>query len=336
MTLEGVAGQAVGRASRESHNSAFLNELCCFFCVFCYTDVHMHKSTLFFACLAIVFALTTAGVTYRLLSEKQSGGALVGGAGLELGLPSSEKTKETSDFRAASALVWDTNTKQIRFEQMGFERHPIASLTKLMTAMVALDHGVPWDQSAGIELDEYVQGGQLLLHPGEMVSMRDLFYASLMSSANNATLAYVRVLDIPEEQFVQEMNRKAVTLGLEQTEFTDVTGLDVGNISTAYDVARLAETAFRDYPEIARATSQKEYSFVVGGSGREHTIRNSNKLITEAGEAFAGSKTGYLYEARYCLVVQGSGETGGKIAVVLGSPSESENLADVGELLHRP
>lgn len=296
----------------------------------------MHKSTLFFACLATVFALTTAGVTYRLVNSHESGLSLAGGAGLELGLPNSEIKAQISDFSAASVLLWDTTTQQIQFEQKGFERHPIASITKLMTAMVALDHGIAWENQADIQLDEYVQGSQLLLHPGETVTVKDLFTASLVSSANNATLAYVRALGIPKEEFVQEMNRKAVTLGLEQTEFTDVTGLDVGNISTAYDVARLAEAAFRDYPEIAQATSQKEYAFVMGGSGREHVIRNSNKLITEAGEAFAGSKTGYLYEARYCLVVQGTGEEGGNIAVVLGSPSEGENLAAIQRLLHRP
>lgn len=292
----------------------------------------MAKSTLFFACLAIVLALMSAGVAWRLWQEHTTSIPLVGGASIDIGLPNNQENDQGL-VRAASALLWDTDIKQIRFEQNGFERRPIASITKLMTAMVALDHGIPWDTSATIELSEYVQGGQLLLHPGETVIMRDLFNASLLSSANNATLAYVRGLKIPKEEFVQEMNRKAVKLGLEQTEFTDVTGLDVGNISTAYDVARLAEAAFA-YPEIAQATSQSEYAFIIGGSGREHVIRNSNKLVTEAGEAVSGSKTGYLYEARYCLVVRGAGEKGSRIVVVLGSPSEVENLADTSRLLH--
>lgn len=297
----------------------------------------MHKSTLFFACLAIVFGMTAAGVTWRLFRYEEKTVPLVGGASIELGLPPAEEYRlGEARFRAASALLWDSGTQKIHFEQNGFERHPIASITKLMTAMVALDHGIPWDRKAAIELSEYVQGGQLRLHNGETVTMRDLFYASLVSSANNATLAYVRLLGIPEKQFVQEMNRKAVALGLEQTEFTDVTGLDVGNISTAYDVARLAEAAFRDYPEIAEATSRAEYSFVFQGSGREHTIRNSNKLIAEAGESLSGSKTGYLYEARYCLVVRGTGREANRVAVILGSPGEGGSLADTKQLLHLP
>lgn len=297
-----------------------------------YYMLHLQKSTLVLACLAIVLALTTAGVAYRLWHEKNTNIPLVGGASIDVGLPSAAENDQTL-VRAASAMLWDSDTQQIRFKQNGFERRPIASLTKLMTAMVALDRGIPWDTPATIELSEYVQGGQLLLHPGETVTMRNLFHASLLSSANNATLAYVRTLGIPAEEFVREMNRKAVTLGLEQTEFTDITGLDAGNVSTAYDVARLAEAAFA-YPDIAQATSAKEYAFTVGGSNREHVIRNSNKLVTDWGEAVTGSKTGYLYEARYCLVVRGAEEEGSRIAVVLGSPSEVENLADTKKLLH--
>lgn len=295
----------------------------------------MHKSTVLFGVLAIFFAGTTIGVSVVLLKEHGTSRPLVGGASIDFGLPSAGGADERTLFRAASAVLWDSEAKAIRFEQNGFERRPIASITKLMTAMVALDHGIIWDQEATIEISEYGPGGNLLLHPGEHVRLRDLFHASLLSSANNATRAYVRALGIPEEEFILAMNRKVVQLGLEQTEFTDVTGLDVGNISTAYEVARLAEAAFA-YDEIAQATSRKEYTFTVGGSSREHTIRNSNKLVTENDEPVSGSKTGYIYEARYCLVMRGAGEASGRVAVVLGSPSETENLADTKRLLHMP
>ncbi len=169
---------------------------------------------------------------------------------------------------------------------------------------------------------------------GEKVTMRDLFAASLIGSANNATLAYVRELGIPEEEFVKKMNRKAIMLGLEQTEFSDVTGLDVGNISTAYEVVMLAHTAFTEYPDIAHMTSSKEYSFTVKESDREHTMRNSNKLMAEWGIDVSGGKTGYLYEARYCLVVKGVGKDERLMAVVLGSPSEVEHFADIKKLLN--
>jgi len=257
-----------------------------------------------------------------------------GGSTLDIGLNLSEREPQDKTFDAASAVLVDMTDKRIMFQQNAFERRPIASISKLMTAMVALDYGIHFDDKANILREEYVQGGQLMLFNGEEVTMRDLFNASLLGSANNATMAYVRQLGIPTAEFIQAMNRKAVELGLEQTEFYDVTGLNPKNVSTAYEAALLARNAFQQYPEISKATSQKEYSFVVLSSGREHTIRNTNKLVSEFGDATAGTKTGYLYEASYCLVMAGSGELGNRIAVILGSPSENGNFGDMRRLLH--
>jgi D-alanyl-D-alanine endopeptidase (penicillin-binding protein 7) len=213
---------------------------------------------------------------------------------------------------------------------------PIASLTKLMAAMVALDHGIPWNNSSTISPDDDVVGGNLTLFRGETVTMRDLFNASLLGSANNATLAYVRSLGMTDEEFVEAMNRKAVVIGLEQTQFVGITGLDKNNVSTAYEVAKMAHYAFTNYPEIAKATSQKEYTFIIQGSNREHTIHNTNKLISEHDKQFTGSKTGFLYEAGYCLVVEEAGAKKNIMAVVLNSPSEEAHFADIDSLVSLP
>jgi len=295
------------------------------------------KSTIVLAIVCVGLCATLGLVAWQLVKYAQNPGVpLAGGSSFNLGLPDLKPEDDVSLVSAESALLYDINNGGILFEQNGFERRPIASITKLMTAMVALDHGIPWDQTADIQSEEYVQGGRLLLHPGEHVTMRDLFNASLLGSANNATLAYVRQLGMPKEEFVRRMNRKAIELGLEQTEFEDVTGLSPRNVSTAYEVAVIAKTAFSQYPEIAAATSQAEYKMVVGESGREHTIRNTNKLVSEWGDAASGSKTGYLYEAKYCLVMQGAGESADKIAVVLGSPSENSHFSEVKQLLEMP
>ena len=293
----------------------------------------IHGTTVFFASLSLFLAGATIFVTWKLLSEPATSIPQAGGSSVKLGLPINI-SGDTRQFTASSAVLLNSTNNQIMFEQRGFDRRPIASITKLMTAMVALDHGIDWDAPANIAPEEYVQGGQLILHPGEEVTMRDLFNASLLGSANNATLAYVRQLDIPKEEFVKRMNRKAIELGLEQTEFSDVTGLDLGNLSTAYEVAVMATTAFTKYPEISQATSQHEYSFTVIGSGREHTIRNTNKLISDNKEEVLGSKTGYLYEAQYCLVMQGAGELANRVAVILGNPSEQSHFAETDRLLH--
>lgn len=283
----------------------------------------------------MVLAGMTAMVGRHIWLEKHStaGGASgADSAHIELGLPAAEQGGNEDNFVAASALLYEADSGRILFEQNGFERRPIASITKLMTAMVALDSGIDWDQEATILPNEYVQGGQLLLHRGETVRIRDLWAASLLGSANNATLAYVRELGIPEDEFIRRMNRKAIELGLEQTEFAEVTGLDSDNVSTAYEVARLAEVAFGEYPEIAEFASMPEYTMTALGSGREHVIRNTNKLMGE-GINFVGSKTGFLYEAGYCLVIQGEDKFAGRIAVILGSDYENSYFSEAWRLL---
>lgn len=295
----------------------------------------MHKSTGILIGCCLLLLGTTSWIGWKAwhyqprLSVPQ-----VGGASVDIGLNLSETHTSDRQFDAAGVVLLDTTDNSILFQQGAFDRRPIASISKLMTAMVALDYGMPWDKEADIQLEEYTQGGRLLLFNGEKVTMRDLFNASLVGSANNATLAYVRQLGIPKEEFVRAMNRKAVELGLEQTEFYDVTGLNPNNVSTAYEVAIMAKAAFEKYPEIAAATTQKEYFFKVSSSGREHTIRNTNKLISELGDGSGGSKTGYLYEASYCLVMAGGGELGSRIGVILGSPSEQGNFGDMRRLLH--
>lgn len=298
----------------------------------------MHKYTLVFGVLAGLFAVAT-GVTFWHVSTATPATPPDSAPHVPLSMPVLGALERTELAPGSSAVLWDSVSQSLRYEENAFERRPIASLTKLMTAMVAIDLGLNWDTTGTINLNEYGLGGNLLLHPGETVTMRNLFNASLVGSANNATKAYVRLLiqekDLTEDEFVQEMNRKAIELGLEQTVFFEPTGLSPKNISTAYEVARLAEHAFTAYPDIAKASSQTAYTFTVGGSGREHTIRNTNKLIAEKGETATGSKTGYLDEAKYCLAMQGAGERSRFIAVVLGSPSQEENETATVQLLYR-
>jgi D-alanyl-D-alanine carboxypeptidase len=295
----------------------------------------MNKSVVWWGLICLLLATATGLTVWWLIwGSSDETPAVEGTTNFGIGLPEEElKEKKGQEMSSEAALVWDTEAQIIRFEKNGFARHSIASITKLMTAIVALDFGLEWEKEMEIESREYVIGGRLLLHPGERVTVRDLFNVSLLGSANNATLAYVRSLEVPEKEFIQAMNRKAIELGLEQTEFVDVTGLDPDNISTAYEVARLTETAFNNYQDIASATNKKEYVFEVRGSGREKIIKNTNKLVTDEGMEFKGGKTGYLYEASFCLVVQGSGKLANRIAVILGSPSEWVNMQDTKSVL---
>lgn len=296
----------------------------------------MHKATVLFGGICLVLAFVVGVVVSKIVQDPHITIPLSGGSSVVVGLSGEELKKSDDTFTATSALLWNAETQTISFQQNAFERRPLASITKLMTAMVAMDHGIPWDKEANILPQEYGVGGELVLNPGETVTMRDLFNASLLGSANNATKAYVRQLGMSTDEFVQEMNRKAIQLKLEQTEFHDVTGLDPHNVSTAYEVAVMANYAFTHYPEISKATSQKEYAFTVKGTGREHTIHNTNKPVQEGKLEVAGSKTGFLYEAGYCLVVQGVGKQADKVAVVMNDISEQAQFAEIERLLTMP
>lgn len=293
----------------------------------------MDKTTVTLAVLCVVLACGMGIVIWKLAVYEQATLPLEGGSSILLGLPGIDSRRSDAAVRASSAILYSTDTNSIVYEQRAFERRPLASITKLMTAMVAIDHGIPWEREANILPQEYVQGGELILAPGEMVTMNDLFVASLLGSANNATLAYVRQLGISKEDFVREMNRKAIELGLEQTEFVDVTGLSPKNTSTAYEIVKMAHHAFSQYPDISRVTSLREYPFKVRGSGREHTIHNTNRLVKEGLLSVAGSKTGFLYEAGYCLVIEGVDAYKGLVAVVLDTPSEEGQFTEILRLL---
>jgi D-alanyl-D-alanine endopeptidase (penicillin-binding protein 7) len=284
-------------------------------------------------CLMLGGAVT--GIVFALWSTTPISEQPVGATPFDIGLNDVRAEGDKDLFESDSALLWDSEAGIMKYEVNGFERRPIASLTKLMTAMVAIDYGIDLEQEMTILPEEYRIGGRLVLAPGETVTMRDLLHASLMGSANNATLALVRGTGIEEKEFIQAMNRKAIALGLEQTEFVDLTGLDFHNLSTAYEVARMAEAAW-EYPLIAETTSKIKYQYLVGGSGREHTIVNTNNLMVDYGYELNGSKTGYLYEAGFCLAVRKVSENSSLVAIVLGSPSEWDSMSDARALLERP
>ena len=294
----------------------------------------MAKSTYFFSLIVVGLLIGIGLVAWQLTSvNREFIPPQVGTIAGSFGLPGLSSGEGGTTLRASNVLLYNKATQTIEFEHSGFERVPIASLTKIMTAMVAIDYGIDWDAPASINPNEYVIGGRLRLFAGEDVTMRDLWHASLVGSANNATLAYVRNLGVPEEEFVQAMNRKAIELGLEQTRFVEVTGLDSDNISTAYEVAKFAAVAFTEYPEIATATSLPSYTFTVPANGREHTITNTNRNIQPDHQPYRGSKTGYLYEAGYCLVVLGTGEREDLVAVILGGLAEEWQFVDIERLL---
>ncbi len=233
---------------------------------------------------------------------------------------------------ARAAVVLDADSGTLLYEHRALDVVPIASLTKVMSAMVALDRYPDLAMRATILPTEYsIHGANLRISPGETVTLKDLLVASIAGSANNAAFALPRVLGMSDAAFVEEMNRKAVALGADTLHFVDAAGLSPENVGSAYDVARMAAAAFQ-YPVIAEAAQTPDYAFTVGGTNRSYTLRNSNPLFAQLSPGTA-SKTGYLNEALFCAILARLDGPQHLVAVVLGHPSEDGVVREALALL---
>jgi D-alanyl-D-alanine endopeptidase (penicillin-binding protein 7) len=182
----------------------------------------------------------------------------------------------------------------------------IASVTKLMSAMVLLDANLPMAYPLTItsaDKDRLKHSGSRLA-VGTKLSREDLLLISLMASENRATAALARDFPGGTEAFVRRMNLKAKLLGMTDTHFADPTGLDPRNVSTARDLARLVRATYR-YPAIRRATTRASAKVTPIGRTRGLAFRNTNRLIRFADSRWdiEISKTGYLNEAGRCLAM---------------------------------
>lgn len=239
---------------------------------------------------------------------------------------------------AKSVLIIDETTETKLFEKNSQEVLPIASLTKLMTALVFLEHNPGWDKRVKIKESDQKNGGIVYLWPGEVVKVEDLFYLTLVASTNEATAALARSTALSQETFVKLMNEKAALLGLTQTRFVEPTGLDPNNQSTVTDLVKLAKAAFSKQ-EIVEATKLKGYRFKVLNKGITRYARSTNQLldsfINNTEYKIEGAKTGYLEEVDYCQVIKVFKEEAGKsiIIAILGSQTTDDRWQEIKGLV---
>lgn len=235
---------------------------------------------------------------------------------------------------APSAALIDTKTGAVLFAEGTDRIMPIASITKLMTAMVFLDTRPDWDAHITFIAEDEKKEGIPYIRTGETLTVRDVFRTALVGSANNAALALSRSSGLSMEDFVARMNAKARRLGLMHTRFSDPTGYDAENISTAFEVARLTFHAL-GYPEIQEVMTMKEYAYI-SVDGIRHRIPATNALLTsylnEGEYEILGGKTGYTDEAGYTLVIRASHGEADAIGVVLGSPTIDDRFQDLKSL----
>jgi len=233
-----------------------------------------------------------------------------------------------NDEIARRGAVLAADDRFFLFTRRPDEPQPIASITKLMTALVFIDNNPGWDEVYEIRFEDKIEGGRLNLFLGEQVTVRDLFYTSLIASDNGATIALVHSTGLGEEEFVLQMNAKAQALGLAHTTFSDPIGLSATNVSTAREVAWLAQAAFA-VPEIRQATVNREFSFNTL-NGREKKIESTDDLLFVASPGapeILGGKTGYTDEAGYCYVGYMKGLDGRTvISVVLGASGRNDRF----------
>ena len=235
-----------------------------------------------------------------------------------------------------SALLAEPESGQILFEMNADERRPVASVTKIMTILLALE-AVEEGRIAledPVAISEYAAGmggSQVLLDPGERQTVDVLLKSTIVGSANDAAVALAEHIAGSAALFVDRMNERAEQLGMKDTHFVNATGLPAeGQYTTARDVARMSM-------ELIRHETYFRYSGVwldevVHNSGRATTLTNTNRLI-RLYDGCDGIKTGSTREAGYCMAA--TAVRGGMrlIAVVLGAPSGSERFEAARQMM---
>lgn len=301
--------------------------------------------------------LDANGLAIAEVSAEQTGGDAVLGAepiSSELinSLPIAAKKIDLRPRRLNSAefnlkltsknfIVLDVATEAVLAESGADEVRAIGSITKLMTAWVFLKN-LPtgedgWEKVMTVTGEDGEQG-HLYLVEGDKVKVRDLFYASLVGSSNNAIMALARSTELPLPEFVRQMNGEAAKMNLSNTILVEPTGLDAGNRSTAKEVAEMLKNILTD-ERIKEAVSRGFYDLqLADDSGRVIKIKSTDLLLIgevshDQSLAIEGAKTGYVQEAGYCFIVKMKNEAGHEVIVaVLGSDSHYTRFSDAEAL----
>ena len=238
-------------------------------------------------------------------------------------------------LKSRVAIVVDQTNGEIIYEKNASDVAPIASVTKLMTAMVIIDSGVPLLESMTIakaDIDRY-KGSQSKLSVGTTLLRAEVLKMALMASENRASAALSRVFPGGKEVFVQAMNEKAKSLGMNQTVFVDSTGLRPGNVSSGLDLVKMAVAAY-EYPLIRQYTTTSSFQLraKIGTRPVRLDYVNSNRLARSSRWEIGLSKTGYISESGRCLVMQTTILDQPVIMVLLDSWGKLTALGDAGRV----
>jgi D-alanyl-D-alanine endopeptidase (penicillin-binding protein 7) len=230
-------------------------------------------------------------------------------------------------FGSQSVLVVENDTGKILLEKNADTVVPIASLTKLMTAMVVLDAKLDMNEQIEIDRDDVdrVKFSSSRVPVGASISRSDVLHLALMSSDNRAAAALARTYPGGNEAFKAAVRRKIRALGMTQTTIEEPTGLSPHNRSTAGDLVKMAVASVR-YPDIVRMTTETKEMIDINGRGVEY--HNTNRLVGAKGWDIGLSKTGYTNEAGRCLIMNITAAGKKATLVLLNAGASSARVLD--------
>lgn len=244
-----------------------------------------------------------------------------------------DNVKKGPWLNARAVLLVNYENGEVLHARNAEQVKSIASISKLVTAMVVLDNGVDLNRTEKITRDDARRSSRSRLRVGSELTLRDLLYASLASSDNRAARVLARAVSGSIEQFAAEMNAKVADLGLTQTVFYEPTGLDERNVSTAHEVAKLLHYAYK-YELIAEFTAEKQHrARYHNKKNYARLLPNTNRLLWSRYDVLAG-KTGYIQAADYCLTSLVRNKKGERLTLVLlGVPGDRLRFKEARRLL---
>jgi D-alanyl-D-alanine endopeptidase (penicillin-binding protein 7) len=235
---------------------------------------------------------------------------------------------------SANVVVLDADADRQLYAKAADEVTPIASVTKLMTAMVVIDGQQSLDDVLDIDNADYdyLKNSSSRLRAGITLSRREMLRLALMSSENRAAASLARHFPGGTHAFVTAMNFKAASLGLTHTHYSDPTGLSPENVSTASDLAKLVQAA-AEYPLIREFTTTPSH-LVEMDTGRTLGFNNSNALVKKQDWDITLQKTGYIREAGKCVVMLVNIASKPFVIVLLDSLGKYTRIADAQRVKH--
>jgi D-alanyl-D-alanine carboxypeptidase (penicillin-binding protein 5/6) len=310
----------------------------------------MKKICLFIVCLflfiPLVGAITTDNSSDVTTTTKEeiTTNSEQSCVGEECEVSNEDKSNESTDDDSSdgllsdgkSAILIEASTGEILYEKNAHDRYAPASMTKIMSMILIMEEiekgNLKWDEV--LVTSEYAAsmgGSQIFLQPNEKMTVKDLFKAVAIGSANDATVVFAERIAGTEEKFVKKMNDKAKELGLKDTNFKNAVGLDEANhYSSAYDMAMMAKELVKHEQVFEFTTIYEDY--LRQNTDNKFWLVNTNKLI-KTYDGADGLKTGYTKEAGYCLTATAKKDNMRLIGTIMGASDSKSRNSNMATLL---